>query len=70
VETLVATTNEWELLRQQFDATTHDEGVESIEDVFDAQFRRRFADLINQIARPDSPKLPRSRQSSGNLKTL
>jgi hypothetical protein len=54
VEILVAKTGEWELLRQQFDATTHNESVESIEDIFDAQFRRRFADLINQIARPDS----------------
>jgi len=54
VETLVAKTSEWELLRQRFDATTHDESVENIEDIFDAQFRRRFADLINQIARPDS----------------
>ena len=66
----MAMTNEWELLRQQFDATTHDESVESIEEIFNAQFRRRFADLINQIAQPDSPKRPRSRQSSGNLKTL
>lgn len=47
-------TNEWELLRRQFDALTHDERVESIEDIFDAQFRRRFTDLINQIAQPDS----------------
>ena len=46
--------NEWELLRRQFDALTHDETVESIEDIFDAQFRRRFADVINQIAQPDS----------------
>ena len=50
----MAKTNEWELLRQQFDATTHDESVESIEDIFDMQFRRRFADLINQIAQADS----------------
>jgi hypothetical protein len=48
----VSKTSEWELLRRQFDALTHDESVESIE--FDAQFRRRFADLINQIAQPDS----------------
>lgn len=54
METLVAKSNEWELLRQQFDATTHDESDESIEDIFDAQFRRRFAGLINQIAQPDS----------------
>ena len=46
--------NEWELLRRQFDALTHDECIESIEDIFDAQFRRRFADVINQIAQPDS----------------
>jgi len=50
----VSKTNEWELLRRQFDALTHNETVESIEDIFDAQFRRRFTDLINQIARPDS----------------
>jgi hypothetical protein len=51
----VSKTNEWELLRRQFDALTHDERVESVEDIFDAQFRRRFTDLINQIAQPDSP---------------
>jgi hypothetical protein len=50
----VSKTNEWELVRRQFDALTHDESVESIEDIFDAQFRRRFADVINQIAQPDS----------------
>ena len=50
----VSKANEWELLRRQFDALTHDESVESIEDIFDAQFRRRFTDLINQIAQPDS----------------
>lgn len=50
----VSKTNEWELLRRQFDALTHDERVESIEDIFGAQFRRRFTDLINQIAQPDS----------------
>ena len=46
--------NEWELLRRQFDALTHDETVESIEDIFDAQFRRRLTNLMNQIAQPDS----------------
>jgi len=50
----VSKANEWELIRRQFDALTYDESVESIEDVFDAQFRRRFTDLINQIAQPDS----------------
>ena len=46
----VPKTNEWDLLRRQFDALTHDESVESIEDIFDAQFRRRFTDLINQFS--------------------
>jgi hypothetical protein len=50
----VSKKNEWELLRRQFDALTHDETVESIEDIFDAQFRRRFTNLMNQIAQPDS----------------
>jgi hypothetical protein len=63
----VPKTNEWELLTRQFDALTHDERVESIEDIFDAQFRRRFTDLINQIAQPDSTARPidgRQRQRS------
>jgi hypothetical protein len=50
----VSKKNEWELLRRQFDALTHDETVESIEDIFDAQFRRRLTNLMNQIAQPDS----------------
>ena len=52
--TLGVENKQWESLRRQFDALTHDESVESIEDIFDAQFRRRFTDLINQIAQPDS----------------
>ena len=41
-------TNEWNLLKQQFDALLHDENVsaDSIEEVLDAEFRRRFAELI------------------------
>ena len=54
VEASVRETNEWDILRNQFDALTHDESVESIEDILDAQFRRRFDDLINQIAQPNS----------------
>jgi hypothetical protein len=50
----VSKANEWELLRRQFDALTHDESVESIEDILDAQFRRRFVNLINQITEPES----------------
>ena len=47
-------TNEWELLKRQFDALTPDESVESIEDILDAQFRRRFTELINQTAQRNS----------------
>jgi hypothetical protein len=46
----VSKANEWELLKRQFDALTHDKSVESIEDILDAQFRRRFTELINQTA--------------------
>ena len=43
--------NEWDLVKRQFDAM-HDEsvGAESIDEIFDAQFRRRFTELINQTA--------------------
>jgi hypothetical protein len=46
-------TNEWKVLKCQFYELTHDGSAESIEDIFDAQFRRRFVDLINQVAQPD-----------------
>jgi hypothetical protein len=51
-------TNEWNLLKHQFDALVHGECVDgdSIEKVFDAQIRRRFAELINRIAEPPKPK--------------
>ncbi len=55
---LVSKANEWELLRRKLDALTHDESAESVEDIFDAQFRRRFAELISQVAKP--PKLNRN----------
>jgi hypothetical protein len=48
--------DEWNLLREQFRALVR-EGSHSIEDIFDAQFRCRFSELINQVAesanRPD-----------------
>lgn len=50
---LAVDTNEWELIRRQFDALTHDESAESVEDIFDAQFRRRFVELITEIAKPE-----------------
>ena len=49
-------TNEWNLLKHQFDALVHDEsvGAESIDEIFDVQFRRRFTELINQTAQRNS----------------
>jgi hypothetical protein len=43
--------NEWDLLRRQFDALMHDESedAESIDEIFDIQFRRRFTELIDQL---------------------
>jgi hypothetical protein len=47
----VAKTNEWDLLKYQFDALVHESaGAESIDEIFDDQFRRRFFELINQTA--------------------
>ena len=44
--------NEWNSLKDQFDALMHDEsvGADSIEKIFDVQFRRRFAELLNRAA--------------------
>jgi hypothetical protein len=44
--------NQWELLRRQFDALVHDEctSAESIDEILDLQFRRRFSELIEQTA--------------------
>jgi hypothetical protein len=41
--------NEWTLLREQFHALVR-EGSDSIEDIFDAQFRSRFGELIKRAA--------------------
>jgi hypothetical protein len=48
--------NEWDLLKRQFDALVHDESVaaDSIEGILDMQFRRRFSELITQTARRNS----------------
>ena len=48
--------NEWDVLKRQFDALMHDESVsaESIDEIFDVQFRRRFTELINQFAQRNS----------------
>ena len=51
--------NEWDLLKRQFDALMHpihpeSAGAESIDEIFDVEFRRRFAELINQTAQRNS----------------
>ena len=45
-------TNEWNLLKRQFDALVRDDGAgpDSIE--LDADFRRRFAALMNRVCCP------------------
>jgi hypothetical protein len=56
-EALMSKANEWDLLKRQFDALTHDDSVgcvESIDEIFDVQFRRRFTELINQTAQRNS----------------
>jgi len=41
-------TNEWNLLKDQFDALVHNEGAreDSLEQLLDGQIRRRFGELI------------------------
>ena len=43
--------NEWNLLKDEFDALVR-EGHD-IEDIFDAEFRCRFAELINRVIEPE-----------------
>jgi hypothetical protein len=49
VEVSMSKVNEWDLLKREFDALTHHEDVdaESIDEIFDLEFRRRF---INKTA--------------------
>jgi hypothetical protein len=56
-EASMSKANEWDLLKRQFDALTHDDSVgcvESIDEIFDVQFRRRFTELLNQTAQRNS----------------
>jgi hypothetical protein len=47
--------NEWDLLKREFDALMHDDSVpESLDEIFDVQFHRRFTELINQTAQRNS----------------
>jgi len=63
--------NEWDLLRRQFDALMHDESAdaESIDEILDIQFRRRFTELINQTAQRNSASFgynwPRRQNGNG-----
>jgi hypothetical protein len=56
VEASMMKTNEWDLLKRQFDALVHDDSVraENIEKIFDVQFSRRFTELVNQTAERNS----------------
>ena len=47
---VIPKTNEWSLLERQFDTLAHEKGVgpDSIETIFDMEFRRRFSELINR----------------------
>jgi hypothetical protein len=49
-------TNEWSLLKRQFDALAYKESADadSVEKIFDAEFRRQFTELIEQAAQHDS----------------
>jgi hypothetical protein len=52
----MSNTNEWDLVKRQFNALMHDEnaGAESVEEILDVEFRRRFAELITQTAQRNS----------------
>jgi hypothetical protein len=47
-------TNEWNLLKDQFDALVHDKSVhkDSIEKFLDDQIRRRFGEWISRATEP------------------
>ena len=49
-------TNEWNLLKHQFDTLAHEEsaGADGIEEIFDTEFRRRFTELINRATERNS----------------
>jgi len=42
--------NEWNLLKEQFDALVHEHSADpDIETIFDVEFRRRFSELISRV---------------------
>ena len=52
---------EWSLLKEQLDALVR-EGSDSIEDILDAQFRRRFSELVNRAAERENRTHPDARK--------
>lgn len=44
--------SEWNLLKEQFHALVRES--DNIEDIFDAEFRRRFSEVINLAAKLDN----------------
>src|SRR5262245_26253578 len=48
--------NEWVSLRDEFNAAMR-EGAQSIEDMLDEQFRRRFGELMYRTARARAPRI-------------
>ena len=49
--TLAQGNKDWNLLKQQFDELVHDESAGAV-NLFDAEFHRRFAELMNRVCGP------------------
>jgi hypothetical protein len=47
--------NEWTLLREQFQTLAREKS-DTIDDIWDAQFRGRFSELINRLAERENIK--------------
>ena len=49
--TLAQANKDWNLLKQQFDELVNDESAGAV-NLFDAEFQRRFAGLMNRVCGP------------------
>ena len=49
--TLAQANKDWNLLKQQFDELVNDESAGAV-NLFDAEFQRRFAELMNRVCGP------------------
>jgi hypothetical protein len=49
--TLAQANKDWNLLKQQFDELVNDESAGAV-NLFDAEFQRRFAELLNRVCGP------------------